>query len=487
MVNLVPVLQNVGLGLFVVLVIAAILALLYRSNRLFFWCFAGALGGHLLVAGVLYGISHMGKPIDEERRIRIAAFMPAPKKVEPPKPKPLPETLDLPWGQLTGRHDVRTPPKGTNKAGKQAGGNNSSAPAAPGRPMVDGISDDGSVPVDEKDAGLLRGTFSDVIDASEVASTISSGGSGSGDGAGTPDGEGSGPIPFGFPNGKRNGRVYFVRLKHGSGAWNAHADGTRKLLNFCNAYFPCESDSWPMTANEMRTRYMSKNVQPTFIYIYCDETFSLSTSEVTVLQSYMNKGGFLFVDSRPDPFIRDLVASEISKVLPGMHMTPIPRSNNINSFLFRLSSPGIGANIITNSNYGITSGGRLAVFYTMGNFSQFFASFTPDTDEYVKAQYQMGANVILYAIQKGNNAGISQMAGARAEVNTQTIDKLFNIGGGGGGARPQADPDKPPESIKIKKTNPTPTEGGGEGGGEGTTTNTAPTEDEPDDIKMSDD
>lgn len=468
----------VGNGLLILLVFAVlglIFAALFKSNRLFFWALTAALGAHLFIAGALYGIGKLGKPGDQERRVKLAFFRPAPpvKVPEPPKPK-LPDKLpDLPFGAATGKRNVKEPPKGRHDATKVGGATSGqSSPANPGRPMVSSIADSGDVPVDIKDDGLFNSSFKDVIDASDIRNL----GTGSGgDGLGDPNGTGSGDMPLGFKDGKRGGRVYFVRLKHGSGAWSAHAEGTRRLMAFLNQYFPCETDSWPMTAAEMRDRYMNKGAQPTFLYIYCDETFSLSASEVQILRIYMERGGFLFMDSRPDPLIKDLVANEIAKVLPGSHLAPLPKNHPINSFLFALSSPGVGENLIDQKNYGIAKDGRLIIFYTMGNFSHLYASVGPNADDYYKAQYQMGANVMLYAIRKGNKADIMQRAGAKAEVTNQAVERLMSLGSAPS-APAQGEPGKPPESIKIK--NPTP-----EGGGDN---NTTPGEQGPEDIKLND-
>ncbi len=461
---------------------------LFKSNRLFGWALAAALGAHLLTGGILYGIGKMESPEDKEVRVKIAAFRPPPqvKIPEPPKPK-LPDKLpDLPFGDPSGKRDVKVPPKGNPNAQK-AGQPGKKVAGDAGRPMTSGpVQDVGDIPVDVKDEGLFTGTFTDVINAADIRSLTSGGsGGGGGDGFGAEDGEGDGAMPRGFRDGKRGGRVYFVRLKHGSGAWNAHAEGTRRLLGFLNQYFPCETDSWPMTANEMRDRYMKKGAQPTFLYIYADETFAFSASEVTVLRQYMDQGGFLFVDSRPDPFIKDLVASELTKILPGSRLSAITSGHAINRFLFRLSSPGVGENVIDRKNYGIAQGSRLIVFYTMGNFTHLYASFTAGSDEYIKAQYQMGANVMLYGIRKGNQADVVQQTGAKADVTNQAIDRLLSLGGGMG-PKPTADPNTPPASIKIRKDPPPTTPGGGDNG-TGAPPPTAPGEEMPEDINLTDD
>jgi hypothetical protein len=275
--------------------------------------------------------------------------------------------------------------------------------------------------------------------------------------SGTPDGEGSGEVPAGFPNGTAGGRVYFISLKWGgaNSGWRANSEGLVRLLSFVNQIVPCQKDTWPMTAADIRAKYTSKNQVPSFLYIFCDESFSLSSVDATVLRDYINKGGFLFMDSR-DESIKDKVSRELEKVTSGK-LSPISNGNPINAFLFKLSNPGVGLNPGA-KNYGVSRNGRLVVFYTPGNFSYVYANYKATEDEYFKAQYQMGANVIMYAIRKGDNSGVTKMAGARATLTQSVIDKIT-----GGGEKPVAAAtgtgEAPTESVKVKPK-PSDTPGG---------------------------
>lgn len=454
--GLIKVLEYILLAMTVICIVVLVLSAMYRNNRLMFWCLVGALGGHVLFAATLYGAGILMKPGEREYRVHISAF----KLPEPPKKKipEAPKSLDLPLGSLKGDRHAKKMPKGHRLDVKRSG---TPRHGNPGRPMVSGISNDGDVPVNDAKE-LLSDSLQAVIDTKDISS-LASGGSGGEDG-GTPDGEGSGPVPAGFPEGKINGRVYFIRLKHGSGAWDAYDDGTKRLLSFLNQFFPCENESRAITAAEMREKFMNKGAQPTFLYLYCDVSFSLSSTDVIVLREYMDKGGFLFLDSRPDKAIREAVAREMDKVLPGSRLMTIPNSNSINSFLFRVSPPGFGENFLEQKNYGISRNGRLVVFYSMGNLSHIYAQFTANSDEYYAAQYQMGANVMLYAIRKGDASGIDKRAGAKSAITTQTLERLNLLeppsSGNNGG--------KPPESVKVKPPN----------GGTG-----QPSQD-PDDIKL---
>ncbi len=257
-------------------------------------------------------------------------------------------------------------------------------------------------------------------------------------------------MPAGFPNGKVNGRVYFIRMKQDRGSWNENDEGVKRLLNFLNQFFPCERESRAMSCAEMREHFLSKGAPPSFLYIYADDSFALSSTDVTILHDYMDSGGFLFIDSRPDPEIHDVVSRELDRVLPGMPLRPLTRSNAINTFLFRTSDPVVGENTVTMQNYGVMSKDRrLVVFYTMGNFSHLYASHTPTELPYFAAQYQMGANVMLYAIRKGDTTGIAQHTGASAKITTEALQHL-------GMLEPTAMTPGPgkPESVKAKPTPP---------------------------------
>jgi hypothetical protein len=455
MVLLISILKIALLVLAGVSVLALTLVSMFRNNRLLFYCLMGAFLSHVTVAGGLYAaqkIMEMRAQQPEERLVVNFLKKPdPPKKIEPPKPVVLPKTLDLPLGSLTGKRSAKTMPKGTTLKNNASGG----TPKGPGRPMVSSVSTLGDVYVDEKDAGLFSGQFQDVIDRRDISDLVA-GGNGGG-GGGTPDGTGSGDVPKGFPEGKVNGRVYFIRLKHGSGAWNAFNDGTQRLMSFLNNYFPCQSDTWPMTSAELREKYMAKGQYPSFLYLYCDDSFSLNGTDVTVLRDYLNHNGFLFLDSRPDSDIQARVASELRKVIPDAPLAAVSGNHRINSFLFRLTAPGVGENIIPGArNMGVTRGGRLIVFYTMGNFGHLYSTSGTDGGDYILAQYQMGANVMVYAIRRGDDSGLPKERGANAKVTNAALSQLGFLNNPGGGAKPPAGNSGNGEepSVKVKRLTP---------------------------------
>lgn len=449
---------------------------LLRHNRLLFWCLGVALLLHFAAFATLGIISYLNwknrKP--NEIRIEITRLppQPIPPSKEKPKPTPPPPIRPDPRELL---RKLKTMPKGTTTKTKISGKSGKKGAAGPkpklpqpariatnikagGRPKTGKVlttpgAGPNSVPVDpdaKMSDGLGTGTrmgSSDFI-GKGIGSGTEAGDQGSGEGGeGGEGGENFGTrngsdIPRGFMEGKINGRVYFIRLKHGSGAWNAFSAGTRRLLQFLNnTSFRAETEGRAMTASELQSRFMRRGAQPTFLYIYCDASFKLTQAEVNILRTYVSKGGFLFLDSRPDSEIKTLVAKELDKVLPGTRLTALTNNHPINSFLFRLSAPGVGENFIDKKNYGVTRNGRLTVFYTMGNLSHFFETNDPKSVEYATAQYQMGANVMVYAIRKGNSRDITKLRGANARITTQALEKLGFL-------------EKKPSSVTKKKVVP---------------------------------
>lgn len=456
------------------------LVLIFANNRLLFWCLVGAACLHFGAAGA-YALKLWLAPKEDTVRIKIAA-LPTPEPLPTPKPEPTPKPTpeetrppELPKGRQDAKKDVKKMPKGqTMRPRKREVTRNVPPPKVIATRRDNPTGQHAFVP-DVPDASYERkldefdptAKYDPLQEVRDIAGRARAGsGTDSGD-AGDPSGEGTGEIPYGWENGKANGRVYFVRLKFGTGDWNAHSDGTRKLMKFLDPILHTEAEGRAYSAQEIRDRFLSKKKPPSFIYIRCDDSFTLTNTEATVLRNYLAVGGFLFLDSRPDPLVREHIASELSKVL-AEPLQPIPNSDPINSCLFKLPVPAFGQNVIERKNYGCRRNGKLVVFYTPGNFTSFYEDFQPGQTEYVTATYQMGANVMIYGINRGNVSGITQRGGASAKITTQALEALHLIDPTGPGAAPTL---KPGESVKIKRT-PRP--------------GAKPGEDEPDDIKMID-
>lgn len=427
-------------------VVGLLLVSIYRNNRLLFWCVAGAIAAHLLFAGSLWAVGHILKDKEQERLIAITIQTPPEvKKVEQPKIEQPEHKLDLPLGRPDGDRDVTKIKKGSTLDPKAREGAKGEKIFGNQRTMASPTGGPGDVGYDPDAKGYDLYGPGDSLNPKDLYKIGQPGGGG--DDWGVPDGDPDGGVPAGFAQGKKDGRVYFVRLKYGaSSAWFFGNDGTQRLLAYLNRTFPCQSDTWPMSTSELKKKYLNKGMQPSFIYAYCDEGFVLSSEDVLILREYMDKGGFLFLDSRSDPLTKDAIARELDKVLPGAKMAPIPSNHLIYRFLYILKPVPAGLNLSDKRNYGITRNGRLVVFYCMGDLAFLYQMATPDDDQRWAAQYQLGANVMLYGITKGNPAGFTQQQGAKVEITTQMLERIGFLSSEPSSATPR----NPGESVKVK-------------------------------------
>jgi hypothetical protein len=194
-----------------------------------------------------------------------------------------------------------------------------------------------------------------------------------------------------------------------------------------------KTDTWPMDAKVL-TQLLDEGNKgvPSFLYIYADERFSLGDDDVRLLKRYMGMGGFLFIDSRPSLAIKNLVADQLRKIFPTTPLAPIAESHPIRTFHFQITGPGTGQDLIEKQNFGISKDGKLVVFYTKGNFSTLFENydFRPkDQLDQVVGTYQMGANVMLYAIRKGNAEGVTKVRGSNTAFTLAMLEKLGGVAG----------------------------------------------------------
>ena len=435
--------------------IGMILSSMFHNNRLLFWCMMVALGTHFGVGGGLWFAGYLAAHAQAAKppEIRLAMAQPPPP---PPPPEPKKEEvhdISKPLGKINGDKTVTKIRKGTNMDPHAQPGAKGAKTFGNHQTMSSPTSDPSQASVefnpDARSSEYLGpGDSLDVKDLNKVGRV-----GGGGDDWGDPNGDPNGGVPVGFPDGTVGGKVYFIRLKHGSGAWYAWNNGTQRLLHYLNQAqgLPCQTETWPMTTAELKKKYMSKGGIPSFLYLYVDSTFALTSGDVTVLREYMDKGGFLFLDSRCDPDIKDRVAHEMDKVLPGTRLSTISRSHPINNFLFALSDPGLGENPQAQSNFGISRNGRLVVFYTMGNFSHLYESHDPNEFPYVTAQYQMGANVMLYALTKGDATGVARKKGASAKITTAALEKLGLLSPSPSSSSTTTPGGAPTESVKVPR------------------------------------
>ena len=442
------------LALTISVLILAGMAWLVLNNTLLFH---SIMGSCTLMGVIIFSIWYVNMIHKDTStvRIEIAAIAtpppPAPTATPPPLATP-PPTINANQGEQDSKQKTKTVPKGVydKKMTPPPSSPHSTPPnshvitsTAPG-PSNTSVPDDPNGKQDEVMHEVEPNPGTDVL------ANIKNLEPGTGQGGGDPNGSGNG-IPKGWEKGKgEDNKFYFIRLRYGTGAsaWGAHSNGTTQLLKYLDPYIQCESVATAMDATDLRDKYMAHGQPPTFLYLYCDYSFALSNTDVAVLKNYIAQGGFLFLDSDQSPDTVAKVRSEIQRVVPEQ-MERLPNDHPIyKQFLFSLKTPAHGNDLIARTNYGVSRNGHLIVFYTPGNFSFFYENHYPTSPDdapikdYVTATFQMGGNIIAYALNKGTPTG-NTIKGADAAISGNVVQGLIHIGDDNG-------PSGPPDAGSVK-------------------------------------
>jgi hypothetical protein len=192
-----------------------------------------------------------------------------------------------------------------------------------------------------------------------------------------------------------------VRLKYsGGGDWYNDPSAEVNLLKFVHA-----------------NTNIKVNAEYKFVDIASDEIFSypflfltghgnivLSAEEVKRLRTYLENGGFLYIDD--DYGLNKAIRRELKKVFPVNDLIEVPFSHKIFNIFYKFEN-GIPKTHEHDKNppqtFGIFLGTRLAVLYTFeSNPSDGWADPEVHNDPKDKREeaLKFGANIIIYALSK---------------------------------------------------------------------------------------
>ena len=192
-----------------------------------------------------------------------------------------------------------------------------------------------------------------------------------------------------------------ARLKYsGGGDWYNDPSAEVNLLKFVQA-----------------NTNIKVNSEYKFVDIASDEIFSypflfltghgnivLSTDEAKRLKTYLENGGFLYIDD--DYGMDKAIRREMKKVFPGNDFIEIPFSHKIFNIFYKFEN-GIPKTHEHDKNapqtFGIFLGDRLSVLYTFeSNPSDGWANPEVHNDPKDKREeaLKFGANIIIYALSK---------------------------------------------------------------------------------------
>lgn len=192
-----------------------------------------------------------------------------------------------------------------------------------------------------------------------------------------------------------------ARLKYsGGGDWYNDPSAEVNLLKFVQA-----------------NTNIKVNAEYKFVDIASDEIFSypflfltghgnivLSTDEAKRLKTYLESGGFLYIDD--DYGMDKAIRREMKKVFPGNDFIEVPFSHKIFNIFYKFEN-GIPKTHEHDKNapqtFGIFLGDRLSVLYTFeSNPSDGWADPEVHNDPKDKREeaLKFGANIIIYALSK---------------------------------------------------------------------------------------
>jgi len=190
-----------------------------------------------------------------------------------------------------------------------------------------------------------------------------------------------------------------VRLKYsGGGDWYNDQSSDINIMNYIKKH----------TNINVKNNY-------TFVDLASDDIFkypivwltghgniSLSKKEAQNLKTYLENGGFLYIDDDYglDPYIR----KELNKIFPDEELVEIPFSHSIynSHFDFSKGLPKIHEHDKQNpQGFGMYVNGRLSIFYTYEcNLGDGWAdkNVHNDPDEVRENALKMGTNIIVYVL-----------------------------------------------------------------------------------------
>jgi len=136
-----------------------------------------------------------------------------------------------------------------------------------------------------------------------------------------------------------------------------------------------------------------------FLYLTGHGKVRFSDGEVAGLRAYLEGGGFLYVDD--DYGLDESFRQELAKVFPDRQLEEVSFDHPIYHMLYDLEGPPKIHEHYEGppKGYGVFIGGKLALYYTYNsNVSDGWTAVHEDPDSVREKAFQMGVNMVLYAL-----------------------------------------------------------------------------------------
>ncbi len=202
-------------------------------------------------------------------------------------------------------------------------------------------------------------------------------------------------------------RFTIAQLDLGAGGnWNPRPTALRRLLLEVEKRTSIAVDPVPPTISVMSKEIFT---QP-FAMLSGDRKFDpLDDSAIENLRTYLQSGGFLFVDSAEGvlngPFMES-VRRMLERTLPDKRLAPIPSDHVLYKSFFLIDQP-VGRIAIEKKLHGIFDGDRLAAVvsqndafgaWSRDNFGTWTYECAPGGERQREMAYRLGINLVMYAL-----------------------------------------------------------------------------------------
>ncbi len=207
----------------------------------------------------------------------------------------------------------------------------------------------------------------------------------------------------GWPDGVKNARIRFIRLKYAGGDWDqdmgrgADYNLLLKLRDFTGFRIAANTE-----AKEIRAlRRFPKGKAPPFVFMTGSKGISLSSAEVAALRWYcLQEGGMIFADNGGGGFHGSF--GTLCRKVFGKSLKDIADDDPIfqEPYLFPNGAPPLWHHAGTRA-LGIRHEGRLVVFYHPGDINDAWKTGHSGASKTLAMRaYRMGVNVVYYSFTR---------------------------------------------------------------------------------------
>lgn len=201
---------------------------------------------------------------------------------------------------------------------------------------------------------------------------------------------------------QQSGEIQLARIKYrGGGDWYNDPSALKNLAEFC-------SQNLPIAINpEFRDVSIGSSdlFDYPFAFLTGHGTININKAEARNLRTYLDNGGFLFVDD--DYGLDDNFRKALRQIYPGEDLVELPFEHPIYHQVYDFPDglPKIHEHDgKPPRGYGIFREGRLVLFYTVeSNLADGWTNPEVHNDPEAIRQkaLQMGANILVYALTNG--------------------------------------------------------------------------------------